>query len=99
MKKKIKPAGKPALPEDNTLSDVALDLAQRIYAKAVERAETRKEEVFRKILDLLRLEYINLDEEAGRAVLADILAEKVTERLISAEIIRMNTAIAFLAKD
>ena len=99
MKKKTKPAVKPALPEDNTLSDVALDLAQRIYAKAVERAETRKEEVFRKILDLLRLEYINLDEEAGRAVLADILAEKVTERLISAEIIRMNTAIAFLAKD
>ena len=97
MKKKN--TTKKALPEDNTLSDVALDLAQRIYAKAVERAETRKEEVFRKILDLLRLEYINLDEKAGRAVLADILAEKVTERLISAEIIRMNTAIAFLAKD
>ena len=98
MKKKTKPAVKPALPETD-FSGITLDLAQRIYEKAVERATLRKEALLERILETLRLEYINLDAAAGKEILTALLADGVTDTLIRAEVAKMNATIAFLAQD
>ena len=85
---------------DQTLSGITLDLAQRIYEKALERAEKRKETLLEKIMEILNLEYFQIDEKTGKEILAALLEkDRLSETLIRAEITRMNSTIAFLAQD
>ena len=86
-------------PNNGDLDEITRDIAKKIHARAVARAEMRKGVLLEKLFAEIRKVYENFDDAQCRALVAELNADSVGPAMIKAELERMTRHVAFLAED